>query len=83
MANYLPSNYYRDVIRGKYNREPIPYLSMSGKQYEDLEFIRSKMHEDGDTSYLSTTLTDSEKATNDQQYNYLVTMGKIKKGNIK
>jgi carboxypeptidase C (cathepsin A) len=83
MADYLPSAHYRDIIRKKYNREPMPYLAMDGKQYEDLEFIRSKMHEDGDTNYLGTTLTDSEKATNDQQYNYLVTLGKIKKGGIK
>ena len=52
MAEYLPSAHYRNIIINKYNRAPIDKEEATGKQYEDLEFIRSKMYESGEATYL-------------------------------
>lgn len=61
MATYLPSATYRKIIADKYGREPIEYAAQGGQQYEDLEFVRSKAHEESKMFYTGSTTKEQQQ----------------------
>jgi len=52
MAFYQPSKFFKQLIAERYGREPIEYPQLGKQEYEDLEYVRSKMYENGEMSFL-------------------------------
>lgn len=50
--NYQSSSHWRKLITDKYGRNPIKDLNNPDREYEDKEFTRSLMYENGEMTYV-------------------------------
>jgi hypothetical protein len=66
---------WRCRILAKYGREPFLY-SEQGQQYEDVEFVRSKMHEDGSNKYLGANFKEQQDLINTRMSRVISNMNK-------
>lgn len=55
MSNVQSSAHYRKLIKERYGREPYSYPQQGKQEYEDLEYVRSCMYEDGKMGFLVNT----------------------------
>lgn len=69
------STFWRKRIIEKYEREPILYFEQ-GQEYEDMEFARSKMHEDGSNKYLGANFKEQQDSINTRLSRVISNMNK-------
>ncbi len=63
MSFHQSSAHYRKLIKERYNREPIEYAELGKQEYEDLEYVRSLMYEDGAMNALGPTTKEMHALT--------------------
>jgi hypothetical protein len=66
---------WRSRVIDKYGREPFLYFEQ-GQRYEDMEFARSKMHEDGGNKYLVANFKEQQDSINTRMSRVISNMNK-------